>query len=459
MRPSHLKTRYRYELSPRQCEVMELLAGGLTNAEIARRLGVSLDGAKYHVREILGKLGAESREEAVEIWREMPSRPGGWTRFGLGGAWAGKVAIVAAAGSVAVVAAVVLAILVSRDDAGPPARDALPTPSPSVVPTSTATVTPPTLADCTGTDVTLSLETVGRGDNVLVRLSASGTAHCRLLGPVLFGLIRPPVDPAPGYPPEANISRDLKIAMEFPYSGNLGAWRWENWCAKPMSWVFWQAKLNAANGIQAGLSNDVFPPCLRPDEPTTLTRETYVTGLEGDATPDEACLRAGFSGWLCEFATSVAIDSVAGRQRLVPRRLSNDAFFLCDGTGSAPGLGSSDICLGKEANTSVRGYWLATPAGPGAFVSQDRFEDAVKAALPTGAGLAGIACEGGADPCGQFALTIGDLRSPTVALIFRLERGREPAIIGARIGGTAGTLAPLETPFGKYEFKAFPGRE
>lgn len=27
-----------------------------------------LDGAKYHVREILGKLGAENREQAVEVW-------------------------------------------------------------------------------------------------------------------------------------------------------------------------------------------------------------------------------------------------------------------------------------------------------------------------------------------------------------------------------------------------------
>ncbi|MBA4180837.1 MAG: hypothetical protein C0506_09635 [Anaerolinea sp.] len=456
MRPSHLKTRYRHELSPRQREVIDFLAAGLTNAEIARRLGVSLDGAKYHVREILGKLGAESREEAVEIWREMPSRPGGWARAGLGVGWAGKVAVVAVAGGVAVLAAIAVAGLVWRDDADSPPQDALPTAAPSLAPTSTAAVTPPALADCTSTDVALSLETVDRVDHVLVRLSASGAARCRLLGQMLFGLGRPPVDPAPGYPPEANISRDLKVAIEFPFTGDLGAWRWENWCARPMPWVFWQVKLNAENGIQAAVGNDVFPPCRRPDEPTTLTRETFVTGLEGDATPDTACLRAGFSGWLCEFATSVAIDSVAGQQGLFPRRLSNDAFFLCDGTGSAPGLGSSDICLGKEANTSVRGYWLAPPGTPGAFVSQDRFEGAVKAALPTSTALAAAACAGGGGPCGQFAIVVGDRRSPAVALIFRLERGREPAIIGATIGGT---LAPLESPLGNFEFTAFPGRE
>lgn len=44
-----------------------MLRQGLTNQQIADRLGITLDGAKYHVSEIMGKLGAGSREEAAAV--------------------------------------------------------------------------------------------------------------------------------------------------------------------------------------------------------------------------------------------------------------------------------------------------------------------------------------------------------------------------------------------------------
>ena len=52
-------------LTPREREVLELLRERLTNDQIAERLGITLDGAKYHVSEILSKLGVGSREEAA----------------------------------------------------------------------------------------------------------------------------------------------------------------------------------------------------------------------------------------------------------------------------------------------------------------------------------------------------------------------------------------------------------
>ena len=60
--------RYPDILTPRQLEVLELLREGLTNEQIADRLGISLDGAEFHVSEILGRLGLSSREEAA-VWR------------------------------------------------------------------------------------------------------------------------------------------------------------------------------------------------------------------------------------------------------------------------------------------------------------------------------------------------------------------------------------------------------
>ncbi len=53
------------ELTPREREVLQLLAEGQSNKEIARRLGISEHTVKFHVNAILGKLNAQSRTEAV----------------------------------------------------------------------------------------------------------------------------------------------------------------------------------------------------------------------------------------------------------------------------------------------------------------------------------------------------------------------------------------------------------
>ena len=53
------------ELTPRELEVLALLAEGIPNKTIARRLGISDHTVKFHVGALLGKLGASSRTEAV----------------------------------------------------------------------------------------------------------------------------------------------------------------------------------------------------------------------------------------------------------------------------------------------------------------------------------------------------------------------------------------------------------
>jgi DNA-binding NarL/FixJ family response regulator len=52
-------------LTPREVEVLELLAEGLPNKSIAERLGISDQTVKFHVASILGKLGASNRTDAV----------------------------------------------------------------------------------------------------------------------------------------------------------------------------------------------------------------------------------------------------------------------------------------------------------------------------------------------------------------------------------------------------------
>lgn len=54
-------------LTERELEVLNLLADGLSNPMIAKRLGVSRNTVKFHVSSILAKLGANSRTEAVTL--------------------------------------------------------------------------------------------------------------------------------------------------------------------------------------------------------------------------------------------------------------------------------------------------------------------------------------------------------------------------------------------------------
>jgi LuxR family maltose regulon positive regulatory protein len=58
-------------LSERELEVLRLLAEGLTYAEIAERLVVSLNTVRFHVKEIYGKLGVNRQAQAVARAREV----------------------------------------------------------------------------------------------------------------------------------------------------------------------------------------------------------------------------------------------------------------------------------------------------------------------------------------------------------------------------------------------------
>ena len=109
------------DLTERQREVVRLIVDGKTNSEIAQQFGISLDGAKYHVREVCSRIGVDTREEVAEWWRQQR---GMRARFAVTARWSRMPAVVkwglgvtaAAAAGVVVVAVFALLFAASSDD-------------------------------------------------------------------------------------------------------------------------------------------------------------------------------------------------------------------------------------------------------------------------------------------------------------------------------------------------------
>lgn len=55
-------------LSRRETDVLQMASSGLTNAEIARRSGISIHTVKFHLAAVYRKLGAANRTEAAALY-------------------------------------------------------------------------------------------------------------------------------------------------------------------------------------------------------------------------------------------------------------------------------------------------------------------------------------------------------------------------------------------------------
>ena len=63
--PQNAAEPHGFDLTPRELDVLALLAEGASNKTIARRLGISVHTAKFHVGSLLDKLDATGRTDAV----------------------------------------------------------------------------------------------------------------------------------------------------------------------------------------------------------------------------------------------------------------------------------------------------------------------------------------------------------------------------------------------------------
>lgn len=56
-----------FQLSPRESEILRLIAGGMSYSQVADQLTISMSTVKFHIGNILTKLGVETRNEAIHI--------------------------------------------------------------------------------------------------------------------------------------------------------------------------------------------------------------------------------------------------------------------------------------------------------------------------------------------------------------------------------------------------------
>lgn len=419
---------------------MELLARGRTNAEIAEHLEITLDGAKYHVREILGKLGVESREDAAATWQRSRSPGARLQQYGaaLASARALPLAWAGAATAFAGIISVVVIMALNRGGGGEPVAPTTESVSPPA-PTATAvatTSTPPSsgsIPECTSANASARLELVPDGEDVLIRLSIDGNDRCLLLGPArLFVGPRPPAQ-GPPMDAYANTDRAFKVAVDLPAPSPLVEWRWKNNCLQgsPLSWSVTVAGLSA-NVATSGLR----PACVAPGAPMVVTLARMQTGADGEATPSDSC-KDSVAAWLCEFATRVGVQ--ANRPDLGAIIDAGEiTIYTCTDDGHVEGAEFSDICKGHRGGDPVGGYPLALHGSAGGPRSRAAIEAELEGALSSGnqSYLAAIGCPADDPACTTFLLAFATRGSPKVAyLAFRLQPGREPAFIGGGLSG------------------------
>jgi DNA-binding CsgD family transcriptional regulator len=61
-------------LTDTEYAVAELVAGGLTNAEVAGKMFLSRHTVAFHLRKIFQKVGAKSRIELAVMWKQLVGR-------------------------------------------------------------------------------------------------------------------------------------------------------------------------------------------------------------------------------------------------------------------------------------------------------------------------------------------------------------------------------------------------
>ncbi|MGH2632232.1 MAG: LuxR C-terminal-related transcriptional regulator [Tepidiformaceae bacterium] len=136
------------EWSHREREVLDLIARGRTNGEIAETLCISFPTAKWHVSELISKLGVSSREAVAEYWRYECSVRGRASRLFGAIAGFGMLKLAGGAAAVAIVGGGAgIGVLAFGGTSGSATTPAVSTPTPAPSATPAAVYTQVNLAE------------------------------------------------------------------------------------------------------------------------------------------------------------------------------------------------------------------------------------------------------------------------------------------------------------------------
>ena len=136
------------EWSQREREVLDLIARGRTNGEIADELAISFPTAKWHVSELITKLGVDSREEVAAYWRYERSVRGRTSRFFGAIAGIGMLKVASGVTAVALIGTGAgAAVMAFGGEGGGVQASAVTAPAPTPTPTPRPVPTPRNLAE------------------------------------------------------------------------------------------------------------------------------------------------------------------------------------------------------------------------------------------------------------------------------------------------------------------------
>lgn len=388
-------------LTDRQREVLALLAQGLTNYEIAQALDISLEGAKYHVREVMGKLNVETREEAA-AWYRRQRRPSARIAALARGlvpiAWWKAAAGVTAGVAVAGIGALAVVALNNNGDENPPV--------------SAETATPPgEPALCGPGDAVFELfEADPMDDITLLVVTGRAAAPCTLRGAIDLTLSAD--SPSDG-PSEWSTSIEVDIVLDVVRANLLHA-NWTGYCF-PDAFVQLHGATVDANGrlIRELPTLDVInqPGCAQPESFTAVF--ALPLSFRPDLGPVEEIVCPITPGYQaqCEVVDELFAALVSNTPSDLLRRLV-PSVFTCEGPGSDRWLPLCEDVPPGEPATGVAVRYLDGSLGAITLLDLTRYIESL-AATP-GGGMT-VACLD--QSCSEFVLGLG-LRGELPAIGF-----------------------------------------
>ncbi|MEO6045050.1 MAG: helix-turn-helix transcriptional regulator [Tepidiformaceae bacterium] len=412
MRPAHYNTRYKHDLTPRQREVLELIARGRTNAEIGERLGLSLDGAKWHVGEILSKLNLDSREQAADYWRNY-QRPLArlartFAAISMPGAFKVGLAGGAALGIVGIAVAAVIALRGGGDERG------------------TLGVTPDKA--CVVTDIAPSTASVDVAGTTRIVVQAAAPSPCRFHGEVALSLSGANDEPVPANGnPSPFVTFDAALGAT---PTDIVAASWTNWCGAQNGFV-----LNVTfrgPGAHLFAFDLPIPTCENPSRPSVFNAVYAPLSPFASPTPTVVPTDSPGRDAARAFAEALAVRIVTGD---IPALLAGAKghSYVC---GSPDQIDAqSALCARHPAGQAIEVFHIALHGSEGELHERQGFEASALRWLPRALSLASIGCAVDNDPCDKFIVAFRSDLS-VVYFVFETPPGESsPRLSGLGLSG------------------------